>query len=674
MIITKSIAEKYAKRLIESYQAKLPIRNILLEITKRYNRVFCEANNFTPEQADAFVKKEEPKFYQALRQNQNALITSPTIGGNYGPYIKGIVNLILQFIANNLPENPDDFTHVGTFNLGKELNTEVEKEKSTVANPSPATAASGVAESYNRPISFKNYLINDEINEQVKHSILRKVFNENNLPDELLNEILERLYSGVRSMLGGEPVPRRIAATHDQKIISAFGKQEDIQKKLNSIFSSLIKGLMAEKGSLQKFGKPMNMIMPQIIKGLQNEFSKSKNDPVGYMKTIAPEKSFVKSTDTKKSFIGSLFGYQSQAEQAALAIAKQKHNKFIAFMEMLDIDPNNLGQMTLVEFKNEIKSKISRLDNKRKQAFYSFMDEYKKQIENVFKVIKPDEKKETSNKIKEITTQSDNEKVTTVLGKLGTSFKTYGLGMLAALIFSMVMTGVSHHGMNADAEGKGFKPTAGQLDKKVGGDGGYGPTTSSSDFMGDLNKSLQNLDKHISSADTPDTENALQLSGLLNTIKDVAGSNPDGLDQFLSQNPDLNDFLQTIFGSNGGQLGDPDDLEYSLNNLKDRSFNAGDIVQQLKGLGYGGEEQSGSGGEQYGGGNVKSVGLKHAGNVGKSSGQILAGKGPLAKAGAKLLPGTDYKKVQQAEKGGESFETYQKPKTGLFGKIFGKRR
>jgi hypothetical protein len=669
MIITKSIAEKYAKRLIESYQAKLPIRNILLEITKRYNRVFCEAKNYTPEQADAFVKQEEPKFYQALRRNQNALITSPKIGGNYGPYIKGIVNLILQFIANNLPENPDDFTHVGTFNLGKELNTEVEKEKSTVANPNPATAPSAVAESYNRPISFKNYLINDEINEQVKQSILRKVFNENNLPDELLNEIIGSLYRGI---FGSKP--KRIAATHDQKITATFGNAEAIKEKLNDIFNSLIKGLMAGKGNLQKFGKPMSMIMPQIIQGLENEFNKSKSDPLQYMKTIIPEKSFVKSTDTKKSFIGSLFGYQSQAEQAALAIAKQKHNKFIAFMEMLNIDPNSLGQMTLIEFKNKIKENINRLQNNRKQAFYSFMDEYKKQIDNVFKVIKPDEKKETSNKIKEITTQSDNEKVTTVLGKLGGSFKTYGLGMLAALIFSMVMTGVSHHGMNADAEGKGFKPTAGQLDKKVGGDGGYGPTTSSSDFMGDLNKSLQNLDKHISSADTPDTENALQLSGLLNTIKDVAGSNPDGLDQFLSQNPDLNDFLQTIFGSNGGQLGDPDDLEYSLNNLKDRSFNAGDIVQQLKGLGYGGEEQSGSGGEQYGGGNVKSVGLKHAGNVGKSSGQILAGKGPLAKAGAKLLPGTDYKKVQQAEKGGESFETYQKPKTGLFGKIFGKRR
>jgi hypothetical protein len=64
----------------------------------------------------------------------------------------------------------------------------------------------------------------------------------------------------------------------------------------------------------------------------------------------------------------------------------------------------------------------------------------------------------------------------------------------------------------------------------------------------------------------------------------------------------------------------------------------------------------------------KTINVK-PGNVGRSSGEILAGKGPLGRLGAKILPGSDFNKVQGAERSGRPFETTPRP--GIFRGIFG---
>lgn len=171
--ITYSEAKRYAIKLIENHKNKLPIRKILLEIAVKYNHVITEAHNFKPEVAAAFIKKEEPAFYNALNAVKNDLVSSPTIGANYGPYIRGIVNLIMQFAANNLPDDPNDFVQVGNFALNN-LDTELEKEtdKTTVVNPQQKSAVA--VESFNSSLSFKKFLDQEELQESIKYNILKK--------------------------------------------------------------------------------------------------------------------------------------------------------------------------------------------------------------------------------------------------------------------------------------------------------------------------------------------------------------------------------------------------------------------------------------------------------------------------------------------------------------------
>lgn len=82
--------------------------------------------------------------------------------------------------------------------------------------------------------------------------------------------------------------------------------------------------------------------------------------------------------------------------------------------------------------------------------------------------------------------------------------------------------------------------------------------------------------------------------------------------------------------------------------------------------------QAGGGGGYSSGGPIYKVPVK-ARNADKTSAQILDGKGPLEKLGAKILPGSDVNKVrnaeQRAKQTGGTVKTV--PKGGLLQKIFG---
>ena len=584
--ITYSEAKRYAIKLIENHKNKLPIRKILLEIAVKYNPVITEAHNFKPEVAAAFIKKEEPAFYNALLAVKNDLVSSPTIGANYGPYIRGIVNLIMQFAANNLPDDPNDFVQVGNFALNN-LNTELEKEteKTTVVNmPPKSTVTSPTAvESFNSSLSFKKFLDQEELQESIKYGILKKVILENNINTELYNEIFGSIASGISSMFGGRKIPKRVGATHDQKVVAWFGQPEKMNQALDAIFSGLIANIQSKK-NIQKFGNAMGIILPQIIKGLQNEKLKAQKSPLEYFKSIASEKTFVSQKDTKKGLIYSLFGGKSGAEKAAMAIAEQKNEQFVSYMQMFGLEEDGikqtlakLSEMTLIEFQQFVSQGMQKLDNRRKEQFINFMKDYEESIKKVFRSQPPEEQKQSDAAITDIK-KDTTQKVGISIAKLGNTFKTnklLGMGILAALLFSMTMKMQTHHGLDADS---GNRAKTSMVQKTPDG---TGPDDYSAGQSGDLQRHIDGVAETLEMM-----KNSGQFGGemagegeLLKKFVDNAYSagdtSPENLAEFLEGNPGLSDFL------NGLNINNLADITKALEKAQSMGLDLEKLTQQL---------------------------------------------------------------------------------------------
>lgn len=582
--ITYSEAKRYAIKLIENHKNKLPIRKILLEIAVKYNPVITEAHNFKPEVAAAFIKKEEPAFYNALLAVKNDLVSSPTIGANYGPYIRGIVNLIMQFAANNLPDDPNDFVQVGNFALNN-LNTELEKEteKTNVINPqqNPQQKSATAVESFNSSLSFKKFLDQEELQESIKYNILKKVILENNINTGLYNEIFGSIASGISSMFGGRKIPKRVGATHDQKVAAWFGGPDKMNQALDAIFSGLIANIQSKK-NIQKFGNAMGIILPQIIKGLQNEKLKAQKSPLEYFKSIASEKTFVNQRDTKKGMIYSLFGGKSGAEKAAMAIAEQKNEQFISYMQMFGLEGDNLKQtlseMTLIEFQKFIRQGMQKLDNRRKEQFINFMKNYEESIKNVFRSQPAEEQKQSDAAITNIKKDS-SEKVGISIGKLGNTFKTnrlLGIGILAALLFSMAMKmQPQKQGLDADS---GNRAKTSMVQKTPDG---TGPDDYSAGQSGDLQRHINGVAetlemmKHSGQFSGEMAGEGELLKKFVDNAYSAGNTSPENLAEFLEGNPGLSEFL------NGLNINNLADITKALEKAHSMGLDLEKLTQQL---------------------------------------------------------------------------------------------
>ena len=582
--ITYSEAKRYAIKLIENHKNKLPIRKILLEIAVKYNPVITEAHNFKPEVAAAFIKKEEPAFYNALLAVKNDLVSSPTIGANYGPYIRGIVNLIMQFAANNLPDDPNDFVQVGNFALNN-LNTELEKEteKTNVINPqhNQQQKSATAVESLNSSLSFKKFLDQEELQESIKYNILKKVILENNINTGLYNEIFGSIASGISSMFGGRKIPKRVGATHDQKVAAWFGGPDKMNQALDAIFSGLIANIQSKK-NIQKFGNAMGIILPQIIKGLQNEKLKAQKSPLEYFKSIASEKTFVNQRDTKKGMIYSLFGGKSGAEKAAMAIAEQKNEQFISYMQMFGLEGDNLKQtlseMTLIEFQKFIRQGMQKLDNRRKEQFINFMKNYEESIKNVFRSQPAEEQKQSDAAITNIKKDS-SEKVGISIGKLGNTFKTnrlLGIGILAALLFSMAMKmQPQKQGLDADSDNRAKTSMVQKTPD------GTGPDDYSAGQSGDLQRHLDGVAetlemmKHSGQFSGEMAGEGELLKKFVDNAYSAGDTSPENLAEFLEGNPGLSEFL------NGLNINNLADITKALEKAHSMGLDLEKLTQQL---------------------------------------------------------------------------------------------
>ncbi len=584
--ITYSEAKRYAIKLIENHKNKLSIRKILLEIAVKYNPVITEAHNFKPEVAAAFIKKEEPAFYNALLAVKNDLVSSPTIGANYGPYIRGIVNLIMQFAANNLPDDPNDFVQVGNFALNN-LNTELEKEteKTTVVNmPPKSTVTSPTAvESFNSSLSFKKFLDQEELQESIKYGILKKVILENNINTELYNEIFGNIASGISSMFGGRKIPKRVGATHDQKVVAWFGGPDKMNQALDAIFSGLIANIQSKK-NIQKFGNAMGIILPQIIKGLQNEKLKAQKSPLEYFKSIASEKTFVSQKDTKKGLIYSLFGGKSGAEKAAMAIAEQKNEQFVSYMQMFGLEEDGikqtlakLSEMTLIEFQQFVSQGMQKLDNRRKKQFINFMKDYEESIKKVFRSQPPEEQKQSDAAITDIK-KDTTQKVGISIAKLGNTFKTnklLGMGILAALLFSMTMKMQTHHGSDADSDNRAKTSMVQKTPD------GTGPDDYSAGQSGDLKRHIdgvaQTLEimKHSGQFSGEMAGEGELLKKFVDNAYSAGDTSPENLAEFLEGNPGLSEFL------NGLSINNLADITKALEKAHSMGLDLEKLTQQL---------------------------------------------------------------------------------------------
>lgn len=167
------------------------------------------------------------------------------------------------------------------------------------------------------------------------------------------------------------------------------------------------------------------------------------------------------------------------------------------------------------------------------------------------------------------------------------------------------------------------------------------------------------------------------LKSFVDNAYSAGDTSPENLAEFLEGNPGLSEFL------NGLSINNLADITKALEKAHSMGLDLEKLTQQLNDIANkpapsSSEPEAAQGSfnkfaqSKSGGGPTIKVPVKQQ-NAGKTAAGILDGKGPLGKLGAKVLPGTDYKHVKNAEEKAKQTGGQVKtvPKGGFFQKIFG---
>lgn len=577
MKINNVIVEKYAVRIVESLQKGRQINSILFEIARKYNPVLSE------NASDDFVTQYEPQFHALITRAKdditnryNTLAAKDKKAGNYQRLIAGVSDAIIKFVHANLSKDPTGYAVTTSFDQIS-LNPEVEVK--TLNEPTVNTERLQTAH-YDPSISFKGFLKEQEIMENLRKEIINIAVNNKKINEQQLNEILGSLVSGVKSMFGGKKTPKK--HSYEDQLGILFGSDQDISRKISDIIRSFINVI---DGNKSKFSPAMQELEAKLINGLSKELKSVQSDPIKYIKRHVKEGDISHKDDESRGMLG--FG-KSGAEKYAKAKSEDMDKLFLSYMNKAQINLENIDNLTWTELEALLNKRIPHLKKNDRQEFENFMMSYLDRMDKRF----PGLINNAQKLIKQQSAQAKQSKnpapVLPILTSLGKTFKSKYLGMLVlgAFMTASVLNMQTHNGLNADSDDNRAKTSMVQ-----GISGGTGP--------GPSNTNVPNYEPDMGPDD---------------------GSGP------YADSPT-----------------EPDT-----------------------------SGQAGGGGGYSSGGPIYKVPVK-ARNADKTSAQILDGKGPLEKLGAKILPGSDVNKVrnaeQRAKQTGGTVKTV--PKGGLLQKIFG---
>lgn len=577
MKINNVIVEKYAVRIVESLQKGRQINSILFEIARKYNPLLSE------NASDNFVTQYEPQFHALITRAKddilaryNTLAAKDKKVNNYRRLITGISDAIIKFVHANLSKDPTGYAVTTSFDQIS-LNPEV---KVSVLNKIPANTEGLQVSHYNPSISFKGFLKEQEIMENLRKEIINIAVNNKKINEQQLNEILGSLVSGVKSMFGGKKTPKK--HSYEDQLGILFGSDQDISKRIGGIIRNFMAIIDQNKS---KFSPAMQELEAKLKNGLSNELKTLESDPIGYIKRHVKEGDISHKDDESRGMLG--FG-KSGAEKYAKATNDDMDTMFQSYMNKAQVSDKQMETLTWTELENLLKKRVSQLKEKDREEFVNFVNSYQDRLDERFPSLTKNAQILIQQELAKAKQSKKPAPVLPILTHLKDTFKNKYLGylVLGAFMTASVLNMQTQHGSNADADNRA------QTTMVQGTSGGTGPGPSGTtvpDYEPDMG---------------PD---------------DGSGPYPDSPTE-----PDTSG-------------------------------------------------QAGGGGGYSSGGPTYKVPVK-AKHLDQSSSEILAGKGPIAQFGAKILPGSDVNKLQKAEKTAKQTGGTVKtvPKTGgLFQKIFG---
>lgn len=469
MKINNVIVEKYAVRIVESLQKGRQINSILFEIARKYNPVLSE------NASDNFVKQYEPQFHTLIKgveddilARYNTLTKRPKTpsdkkSNNYRRLIIGISDAIIKFVHANLSKDPTGYTVTTSFDQIS-LNPEVEVR---VVNKIPKNQENLQTAHYDPSISFKGFLKEQEIMENLRKEIVNIAVNNKKINEQQLNEILGSLISGVKSIFGGEKTPK--LHSYEEKLRLLFGSDQDISKRIGGIITNFINVI---DGNKSKFSPAMQELEEKLKNGLSKELKSAQSDPFGYIKRHVKDRDISHKDDESRGMLG--FG-KSGAEKYAKATNDDMDTMFQSYMNKADVSDKQIETLTWTELENLLKRRVSRLTKKDRAEFINFVNSYQDRLAERF----PSLTKNAQILIRQELAKAKQSKkpvpVLPILTSLKDTFKSKYLGylVLAAFMTASVLNMQTQHGLNADAGNRA------QTTMVQGTSGGTGPGPSS---------------------------------------------------------------------------------------------------------------------------------------------------------------------------------------------------
>ncbi len=463
MKINNVIVEKYAVRIVESLQKGRQINSILFEIARKYNPVLSE------NASDKFVLQYEPQFYALITKvkdditnRYNTLAAKDKKAGNYQRLITGVSDAIIKFVHANLSKDPTGYAVTTSFDQIS-LNPEVEVK---TLNDPPVNAKRLQTAHYDPSISFKGFLKEQEIMENLRKEIINIAVNNKKINEQQLNEILGSLVSGVKSMFGGKKTPKLHG--YEEKLRILFGSDEDISKRIGGIITNFMAIIDQNKS---KFSPAMQELEEKLKNGLSKELESVQSDPIGYIKRHVKERDISHKDDESRGMLG--FG-KSGAEKYAKAKSEDMDKLFMSYMNKADVSDKKIETLTWTELENLLKRRVSRFTKKDRAEFINFVNSYQDRLAERF----PSLTKNAQILIQQELTKAKQSKKPTpvlpILTSLGETFKSKYLGMLVlgAFMTASVLNMQTQHGLNADADNRA------QTTMVQGMSGGTGPGPS----------------------------------------------------------------------------------------------------------------------------------------------------------------------------------------------------
>ena len=343
------------------------------------------------------------------------------------------------------------------------MNPEVEVR---VVNEPPVNTKRLQTAHYDPSISFKGFLKEQEIMENLRKEIVNIAVNNKKINEQQLNEILGSLISGVKSIFGGEKTPK--LHSYEEKLRLLFGSDQDISKRIGGIITNFINVI---DGNKSKFSPAMQELEEKLKNGLSKELKSAQSDPFGYIKRHVKDRDISHKDDESRGMLG--FG-KSGAEKYAKATNDDMDTMFQSYMNKADVSDKQIETLTWTELENLLKRRVSRLTKKDRAEFINFVNSYQDRLAERFPSLTKNAQKLIQQELAKAKQSKKPAPVLPILTSLKDTFKSKYLGylVLAAFMTASVLNMQTQHGLNADANNRA------QTTMVQGMSGGTGPGPS----------------------------------------------------------------------------------------------------------------------------------------------------------------------------------------------------